>query len=139
MKNKREASVHSFSVYTHIHKYLSLLVSLFGIVTNTIHIMVLNQSNMRQNAVNRLLSLMGMCDVITQICYLIFTIRFSFMVDVDRPPFGFHFVWICFLLMHVISSIALRTVSIYICVITAYIRYHVLRKLHSKWIAPQSA
>ncbi|VDM37698.1 unnamed protein product [Toxocara canis] len=127
------------SAYTHVHKYISLAISAFGIIANTVHVMVLTRSEMRRSAVNRLLAIMAMCDITTMFSYLVFNIRFGFLVDVEQPPFGFALPWICFLLVHVVCSIALRTVSIYLSVVTAYIRYHAINKLASKWMMAASA
>uniref|UniRef100_A0A914RR20 G-protein coupled receptors family 1 profile domain-containing protein n=1 Tax=Parascaris equorum TaxID=6256 RepID=A0A914RR20_PAREQ len=82
---------------------------------------------------------MALCDMTTMFSYMVFSIRFGFLVDVEQPPFGFTLPWICFLLLHVVCSIALRTVSIYLSVVTAYIRYHAMDKLASKWMMAASA
>jgi len=94
---------------------------------------------MARNAVNRLLSLIAVCDILTMVSYTIFTLRFGFAVDLTDPPAGYQLHWIVFLLIHVVCSIALHTITLYTSVATAYVRYKALKKISSKWNRGDSA
>ena len=52
---------------------------------------------------------------------------------------GYELGWIVFLLGHVVCSIALHTITLYLSVATAYIRYKALDKLGSKWLQDSAA
>lgn len=65
--------------------------------------------------------------------YLIFVIKFGLLVDLTNPPPGYAFLWIVFLLAHVVWSIALHAITLYLSCATAYIRYKTLKKIGSKW------
>uniref|UniRef100_A0A915CMY7 Uncharacterized protein n=1 Tax=Ditylenchus dipsaci TaxID=166011 RepID=A0A915CMY7_9BILA len=65
--------------------------------------------------------------------YLLFVVRFGFAVDLTNPPPGYALHWIVFLLGHVVCSIALHTITLYLSCATAYIRYKTIKKVGSKW------
>lgn len=65
--------------------------------------------------------------------YLVFIVRFGFAVDLTNPPAGYTLAWIVFLLAHVVCSIALHTITLYLSCATAYIRYKTLKEVGSKW------
>jgi len=116
-----------------VHKYVCLFICSFGSLANLAHIYVLTRPIMHRSAVNRLLSIIAVCDIFTMLSYLIFVIRFGFAVDLSNPPVGYSLHWIVFLLTHVVCSIALHTITLYLSVATAYIRYKTLKKVGSKW------
>jgi hypothetical protein len=91
---------------------------------------------MRQYAVNCLLSAMALCDVATMLSYLIYIVRFNLFEKTDQIG-GYSRVWIIFLLAHVVASIALHTISLYLSVAMAYIRWHALDRLNSRWLKPK--
>lgn len=82
---------------------------------------------------------MASCDICTMVSYTVFNIRFGLLISAENPPFGYSLAWIWFLLMYVVVSIALHTVSLYISVVTAYIRYHAMDKIASRWLMATSA
>ena len=125
--------------YGSIHKYLALVICVIGISANLVHLLVLTRPIMARNAVNRLLSLIAVCDILTMVSYTIFTLRFGFAVDLTDPPTGYQLHWIVFLLIHVVCSIALHTITLYTSVATAYVRYKALKKISSKWNRGDSA
>uniref|UniRef100_A0A915M8B3 Serpentine receptor class gamma n=1 Tax=Meloidogyne javanica TaxID=6303 RepID=A0A915M8B3_MELJA len=65
--------------------------------------------------------------------YTVFIVRFGFAVNPEEPPVGYNFIWIIFLLAHVVCSIALHTITLYLSVATAFIRYKTLKQIGSLW------
>ncbi|CAK5079034.1 unnamed protein product [Meloidogyne enterolobii] len=88
---------------------------------------------MQKCAVNRLLSIIAICDICTMFSYTVFIVRFGFAVNPEEPPVGYNFIWIIFLLAHVVCSIALHTITLYLSVATAFIRYKTLKQIGSLW------
>uniref|UniRef100_A0A914CZF0 G-protein coupled receptors family 1 profile domain-containing protein n=1 Tax=Acrobeloides nanus TaxID=290746 RepID=A0A914CZF0_9BILA len=125
--------------YGIFHKYICLFLCVIGIFANLVHILVLTRPVMNKSGVNRLLSIIALCDIFIMISYTFFIIRFGFMVDLNNPPVGYELRWIVFLMIHVIVSIAFHTIALYLWVATAYIRYKSLKKLGSKWNRQDSA
>lgn len=76
--------------------------------------------------------MIAVCDIFTMLSYLIFVIRFGFGVNLSNPPPGYTLKWIIFLLTHVVGSIALHSITLYLSCVTAYIRYRALKKIGSK-------
>ncbi|TKR68463.1 hypothetical protein L596_024444 [Steinernema carpocapsae] len=123
--------------YTVIHRYFCAIICICGVALNLIHIVVLTRKQMRIYAVNSILSIMAVCDVFTMTSYLVYIIRFKF-VENEENVFGYNYYWLLFLLGHVVLSIALHTISLYLSVIMAYIRVTALEKLDSKWVKSRS-
>ncbi|KAI1700958.1 serpentine type 7TM GPCR chemoreceptor srw domain-containing protein [Ditylenchus destructor] len=128
-----ETLVNVSNAYGVVHKYVCLFICIFGSLANIVHIFVLTRPIMQRSAVNRLLAIIGVCDIFTMLSYLMFVIRFGFAVDLSNPPPGYALHWIIFLLAHVVCSIALHTITLYLTCATAYIRYKTLKKVGSKW------
>ncbi|WKY00536.1 hypothetical protein Q1695_014962 [Nippostrongylus brasiliensis] len=120
-------------IYTHVHRYLCLVVCLVGIVLNTLHFFVLSRRPMRTYIINALLCAMAICDALTMLSYLIYILRFR-IFDNDVGIIGYSYPWLVFLIAHVTSSIALHTCSLYLSVTMAYIRWTALDRLDAKWI-----
>ncbi|KAK0394203.1 hypothetical protein QR680_000615 [Steinernema hermaphroditum] len=125
--------------YQVVHRYLSTIICVGGLLANFMHIIVLTRPVMRKCAINRILSLMAICDMLIMVSYIIFTVRFGFAIDSSDPPVGYDLGWIVFLMVHVVFSIALHTISLYLSVVTAFIRYKALKTLSSKWMQASSA
>ncbi|VDN51899.1 unnamed protein product [Dracunculus medinensis] len=96
------------------------------------HIIVLTRKNMRSFAINTILSLIATCDIVIMAFYLIYIIRFRFIDDSSRTN-GYTYGWLVFLLIHVVSSIILHSIDLYLSAVMAYIRLAVLYQLNSKW------
>uniref|UniRef100_A0A1I7Y7J3 G_PROTEIN_RECEP_F1_2 domain-containing protein n=1 Tax=Steinernema glaseri TaxID=37863 RepID=A0A1I7Y7J3_9BILA len=128
---------HFNRAYTVVHRYFCALICICGVALNLVHIVVLTRRQMRVYAVNSILSIMATCDVVTMISYLIYLIRFKF-VENEENVFGYNYYWLLFLLGHVVLSIALHTVSLYLSVVMAFIRVTALEKLDSKWVKSRS-
>uniref|UniRef100_A0A1I7X6Z7 G_PROTEIN_RECEP_F1_2 domain-containing protein n=1 Tax=Heterorhabditis bacteriophora TaxID=37862 RepID=A0A1I7X6Z7_HETBA len=88
---------------------------------------------MRAYIINALLCAMAVCDALTMVSYLIYILRFR-IFDNDSGVFGYSYPWLVFLIVHVTSSIALHTGSLYLSVAMAYIRWTALDRLDAKWI-----
>ncbi|VDM46069.1 unnamed protein product [Toxocara canis] len=88
---------------------------------------------MRCFAVNSILSVMATCDVVIMTSYFIYIIRFR-IIENEETTLGYSYGWLVFLLIHVILSIALHTIGLYLSVVMAYIRWIALDRLDSKWI-----
>lgn len=61
------------------------------------------------------------------------------MVDTQNPPLGYELKSIVFLLVHVVLSIGLHSITLFLSVATAYIRYKALDKLDSKLMNKNAA
>ncbi|KAL3084603.1 hypothetical protein niasHS_009138 [Heterodera schachtii] len=121
------------TLYNKVHCWLGLFICVFGSLANCVHIFVLSRPAMQKCAVNRLLAIIALCDIATMASYTVFVVRFEFAVDNEEPPLGYDFFWIVFLLAHVVCSIALHTITVYLTVITALIRYKTLKRVNSLW------
>nr|CAD2199521.1 unnamed protein product [Meloidogyne enterolobii] len=121
------------NLYNQIHCYVGLFICVFGSLANVVHIFVLSRPAMQKCAVNRLLSIIAICDICTMFSYTVFIVRFGFAVNPEEPPVGYNFIWIIFLLAHVVCSIALHTITLYLSVATAFIRYKTLKQIGSLW------
>ncbi|KAH7716983.1 Protein DMSR-5 [Aphelenchoides avenae] len=119
--------------YAVIHQYLSFTLCITGVLMNSIHVIVLTRRKMRRNAVNRLLSAIAICDISTMLSYLLFIVRFGSPDKLSNPPAGYGYEWTLFLLVHVVMSIALHSITLYVTVAAAYIRYSSISSLNSKW------
>ncbi|KAL3084601.1 hypothetical protein niasHT_035600 [Heterodera trifolii] len=121
------------NLYNKVHCWLGLFICVFGSLANCVHIFVLSRPAMQKCAVNRLLAIIALCDIATMASYTVFVVRFEFAVDNEEPPLGYDFFWITFLLAHVVCSIALHTITLYLTVVTAFIRYKTLKQVSSLW------
>ncbi|KAF8359558.1 dmsr-5 [Pristionchus pacificus] len=131
------ASLEAFGKgYTIYHRWICAFVCSFGILLNCLHIIVLTRNPMRVYIINNILSVIAVCDVTTMASYLIYLIKFKFLENDD--VIGHSYFWLVFLLAHVVSSIALHTVSLYLSVIMAFIRWNALDRLDSKWVKSRS-
>uniref|UniRef100_A0A914RFP6 G-protein coupled receptors family 1 profile domain-containing protein n=1 Tax=Parascaris equorum TaxID=6256 RepID=A0A914RFP6_PAREQ len=88
---------------------------------------------MRCFAVNSILSVMAICDVIIMSLYFVYIIRFRVIENEDNT-LGYTYGWLVFLLIHVVLSIALHTIGLYLSVFMAYVRWIALDRLDSDWI-----
>uniref|UniRef100_A0A915AIL5 G-protein coupled receptors family 1 profile domain-containing protein n=1 Tax=Parascaris univalens TaxID=6257 RepID=A0A915AIL5_PARUN len=121
------------SVYTIFHRYFCALICFCGVTVNLVHIVVLTRKQMRCFAVNSILSVMAICDVIIMSLYFVYIIRFRVIENEDNT-LGYTYGWLVFLLIHVVLSIALHTIGLYLSVFMAYVRWIALDRLDSDWI-----
>ncbi|CAB3404782.1 unnamed protein product [Caenorhabditis bovis] len=123
------------SVYTVFHRYACLIICFIGVVSNIIHILVLSRPRMRSSAVNCVLTAVAMCDVITMLSYATYLLRFRFYQDDE----GYSYSWMVFLKFHVVSSMTLHAITLYMGAVLAFIRWQALGNIHSKWLQPLNA
>lgn len=126
--------------YQPIHGYVCVLICVFGIFTNFVHVAVLSRPNMRNSAVNCILTAVAVCDIGTMASYLVYIIHFVLRRNNSCTPTFTH-SWLQFLLYHVVLSITLHTTSLWLAVAMAFIRRMTLRvtALNSQWQRPKFA
>ncbi|KAK3704962.1 hypothetical protein RRG08_017754 [Elysia crispata] len=109
--------------YAAYHGYLSLFVCMCGIVTNTFNVTVLTRRHMR-TPVNQILTGLAVSDIITMLSYVPFAIHFYCLhsTTVSSPEKNSR-GWMSFFLFHINLTIATHTVSIWLCVLLAIVRY----------------
>uniref|UniRef100_A0A1I7YLW7 G_PROTEIN_RECEP_F1_2 domain-containing protein n=1 Tax=Steinernema glaseri TaxID=37863 RepID=A0A1I7YLW7_9BILA len=121
--------------YGSVHRYISIVLCVLGLLANSVHIWVLTRPQMRDSAVHAVLTCIAMADMGTMISYSIYIIRYEFFLDVEGYPYG----WSMFLKLHAVMSIALHATSLYLVVLMAYIRYMAIKARYTKWMMPKLA
>ncbi|PAV63440.1 hypothetical protein WR25_22603 [Diploscapter pachys] len=121
--------------YSPIHIYLSLLLCVFGLLFNTLHILVLTRPRMRTSSVHSILVIIALSDMGTMTSYLIYILRFELAMD----RYGYSYEWAAFLKLHVVLSIGLHALTLYFVVLMAFIRFSALRIDTSKWLEKKRA
>lgn len=116
--------LYKFNVlYAGVHGYLSVVVCLFGIVANSVNIVVLTRKNMLSST-NVLLTWLAVADLFTMLSYFPFALHFFIFKEPDLYYFTTrYFGWICFLLFHASFSIVCHTVAIWITIALAIFRF----------------
>ncbi|VDM58853.1 unnamed protein product [Angiostrongylus costaricensis] len=97
--------------YSRFHRYIAVLLCLFGLLANSIHIWVLTRPRMRFSSVHTVLVCIAVSDMGTMSSYLI----------------------------HVMISIALHAVTLYLVVLMAFIRFSAMRVSSSEWLRSRRA
>lgn len=113
--------------FTSIHGYTSLIVCIFGIITNFINITVLARPDMR-NPTNALLTWLAVSDILTMIPYVPFVIHFycAFSPE-DISPEKYSYTWGMYMLFLINFAATTHTISIWLGVSLAVFRFLQLR------------
>ncbi|KAK2161310.1 hypothetical protein LSH36_119g12008 [Paralvinella palmiformis] len=110
--------------YQGIHGYVSIVVCVFGIVSNIMNIMVLTQRNM-VTPTNYLLTALAIADMLTMTSYLPFAVYFYCVTELDyeyNHPQG----WIVYLIFNTNFIITCHTIAMWLTVSLAVFRYIVV-------------
>lgn len=114
-----------FSVwYQSKHGYASIVVCIFGIISNILNIAVLTQKNM-VTSTNYILVALAIADMLTMVSYLPYAIYFYCATVPDllyRHPKG----WIIYLLFNTNFIITCHTIAMWLTVALAVFRYIVV-------------
>lgn len=109
--------------YAAYHGYVSLCVCVSGIVTNTFNVTVLTRRKMR-SPVNQILTGLALSDIITMMSYVPFAIHFYCMHPTTLSTAAKNsYGWMFFLLFHINLTTVTHTISIWLCVVLAIVRY----------------
>ncbi|KRX23026.1 FMRFamide receptor [Trichinella nelsoni] len=119
--------------YGFIHAYLSPIICCIGILANIATIVVLTRPAMR-TSVNVILAAMAACHATTMLTYLIFTLRTNLTNKCYFPVYDTYF-WLVFVVMHADLSVTLHSVSLWLTVDLAIVRYLVLRRPQAATVA----
>ncbi|KHN78623.1 hypothetical protein Tcan_05897 [Toxocara canis] len=121
--------------YSSVHGGICMVICVFGIISNLVHILVLTRAPLRRCAVNCVLTAVAVCDVLTMSSYIVYLLRFRFLANEE----GYSYIWIAYLLSHAVFTIALHSITLYMGVALAFIRWQALGNVQSKWLLPSSA
>lgn len=109
--------------YAFFHGYVSICVCLFGIVTNVFNITVLTRNHMK-TPVNQILSWLAVSDIITMISYVPFALHFYCRHPLDHKSIDKNsHAWMSFMIFHINLTATTHTISIWLCVLLAVVRY----------------
>lgn len=110
--------------YAAFHGYVSICVCLFGIITNVFNITVLSRKHMR-TPVNQILTWLAVSDISTMISYVPFALHFYCLYPSGSSKSAAknskH--WMTFMIFHINLTATTHTVSIWLCVVLAIVRY----------------
>ena len=118
--------------YRPIHGWLSSCVCLFGILSNTLNIIVLTRPNMISSPTNLILTCLAASDLLTMLS----TLPSNFYSSVlyanspnDLVPERDTLIWAHFSKIHVMTSVTFHSISIWLTVYLAVFRYFYLVSL----------
>lgn len=115
----------TFSVsYSIWHGYISLAICAIGIPLNIINIIILTRKNMK-TPINFILTCLAVSDMATMLSYVPFAFHFychysAISISSEKNSWG----WMHFLLVYLNVSATAHTISIWLAVALAMIRYH---------------
>lgn len=108
--------------YSSYHSFISVAICIIGVLANSINVIVLTRPNMI-TPVNVLLVTMALLDMLVMSSYLIFTIHFNFMSFRLCETTNFPYFWGLFALFHAHFSLVGHTMSLWISIVMAFVRY----------------
>ena len=112
--------------YGGYHGFVSVVVCVFGIVTNIFNIVVLTQQNML-SPTNTILTGLAISDMLTMICYVPMAVQFYCLYGVTQSPERNSLPWVRFLLFNANFTNVTHTTSIWLGVTLAIFRYMYVR------------
>ena len=116
-------SLYEFSEwYAKYHGYVSLVVCIYGIVTNVFNIMVLTRKNMISTT-NLILLGLAVSDLLTMVSYVPSALQFYCVYGVKPSPARNSHNWVVFFLFHVNFTVTTHTISIWLGVLLSVFRY----------------
>jgi hypothetical protein len=66
------------------------------------------------------------------ISYTIYETQFDFSLSPTEPEMGFSLQWVIFAIAHGVLSVALHSITLYLWVAIAYVRFKSIRDIHKK-------
>jgi thyrotropin-releasing hormone receptor len=119
------SSLQQFSTwYESIHGYLSVFVCLFGIISNTMNIVVLTQREMLTST-NVILTSLAVADMLTMMSYLPYAVYYHCLYRPD-PLLGHSAGWVAYLIFNMNFVMTTHTVAMWFTVLLAVFRYIVV-------------
>lgn len=110
--------------YQKMHGYVSVVVCVFGIVSNVMNIVVLSQKSMA-SATNFMLTALALTDMLTMASYLPYAIYF-YCVATPDTRYPHQKAWIVYLLFNTNFIITCHTIAMWLTVSLAIFRYIVV-------------
>ncbi|KAK6104189.1 Serpentine type 7TM GPCR chemoreceptor Srw family protein [Brugia pahangi] len=105
--------------YRKLHKYVSMILCVFGLLANCTHIWILRRPSMLRSSVHTVLICIALADSGTMSSYAIYLLRYEFCASSTG---GYSYGWVLLLKLHVVLSTALHSISLYLLVFITYIR-----------------
>uniref|UniRef100_A0AAF5PWQ6 G-protein coupled receptors family 1 profile domain-containing protein n=1 Tax=Wuchereria bancrofti TaxID=6293 RepID=A0AAF5PWQ6_WUCBA len=105
--------------YRKLHKYVSMILCVFGLLANCTHIWILRRPSMLRSSVHTVLICIALADSGTMGSYAIYLLRYEFCASSTG---GYSYGWVLLLKLHVVLSTALHSISLYLLVFITYIR-----------------
>lgn len=108
--------------YLIMHGYISLMVCLFGMLANTLNIIVLTRMDQRISPTNAILTGLALADNLVMIEYIPFTMHMYILRE--RPVYErFSYPWTVYVLIHAHVTQVFHTISIWLTLLLAVWRY----------------
>lgn len=116
--------------YSAVHGYVSLVVSVVGVVCNAFIIIVLRHRSM-VNSTNVILTALAVSDMATMVSYVPFALQFYCLHGTRASPRRNTLHWMRFVLFHAHLSVTSHTTSIWLGVLLSIFRYSFVRSTAS--------
>ncbi|XP_059164230.1 G-protein coupled receptor dmsr-1-like [Physella acuta] len=114
-------------LFLQVYGYASIVVCIFGILTNVINITVLMAKDMR-TATNYLLTFLAISDILTMLPYIPYIFHFYCpLTDPTDTPAKYTYNWILYMLIIVYLFATTHTISIWLAVTLAAFRFCQIR------------
>lgn len=118
-----------YRAYNPVHGQLSAFLCATGIVLNLANIVVLTRPSML-SSINHILTAVAVCDIGLMLSYLVFLGHFVLTDSHYCDPNTYSHGWAVFLLLHANFSVFTHTLSLYLTVAMALLRYLMVRQHH---------